>query len=198
MNSAFCRPINDTPYYINHGRDYNFDFSKVLNNTKINYTADTDYNAEMSQRLATAFKSVAESDSFHKDQYATQYNKNLKIHKITPGSLVLLRNETKENTMGRKFAPRFTGPYRVLNFVSTNKCNIKGVHYNFNRTYLVHTDRLKPCNLLRDPYPKFENLDENSADDKLIINTKVDNVAPEKVNKTKIKQRHTYNLRSGN
>jgi hypothetical protein len=158
MNSAFCRPINDTPYFVQHGRDYNIDYGKVLNNTQMPYAADTDFNVEMSLRLAKAFKSVAESDSFHKDQYSTQYNKNLRIHTLAPGSLVLLKNETKENTMGRKFAPRFTGPYRILNFLSTNRCIIKGVHFKTDKTQLVHTDRLKPCKLLRDPYSKFEDL----------------------------------------
>jgi transposase InsO family protein len=198
MNSAFCKPINDTPFFINHGRDYNFDFSKALNNTTIPYTADTDHNVEMSMRLTKAFKSVMESDSYHKDQYSTQYNKNLKLHSLTPGSLVLLRNETKVNTLGRKFAPRFTGPYRILDFVTTNKCHIKPVHFQSDKTYLVHTDRLKPCNLIEDTYPKFDNLPTDS-DNELEIgpNSKI---TPSPITPItpldKINVKHNYNLRT--
>jgi hypothetical protein len=104
MNAAFCRPINETPFYIHHGRDYQYDYSKALNNTHIPYTADTDYNVEMAARMSKAYKSVAESNLFSKDQYAHSYNKNLKLHSLTAGSLVLMRNETKINVLGRKFA----------------------------------------------------------------------------------------------
>jgi transposase InsO family protein len=193
MNSAFCRPINETPFFVQHGRDYNFDYGKVLNNTVMPYAADTDYNTEMSLRLAKAFKSVAESDSFHKDQYASQYNKNLKIHKLTPGSLVLLKNETKENTMGRKFAPRFTGPYRILHFESLNKCIIKGVHFKINKHQLVHTDRLKPCHILRDAYPQYQDLIEEFKNSETADNQNTP-VAETPKDKTTC-PKHGYNLR---
>jgi hypothetical protein len=200
MNSAYCRPINDIPFFVMHGRDYNFDYSKVLNNTSIPYTADIDYNVEMSARLTKAFKSVVESDSFHKDQYAKSYNKNIKIHSLTPGSLVLMRNEVKANTSGRKFATRFVGPYRILGFESTNKCYIKAVHYNFDRVHLVHTDRLKPCYTLRDTYPKFENLISEQAEKKSlkqqVKNENLQNNLPSQMVQQQPTKKHDYNLRS--
>jgi hypothetical protein len=202
MNAAFCRPINETPFYVHHGRDYHYNYSKALNNTHIPYTADTDYNIEMAARLSKAFKSVAESSLFHKDQYANTYNKNLKLHSLTTGSLVWLRNETKINKLGRKFAPRFLGPYRIVGFESINRCHIKAIHFNYDRMQLVHTDRLKPCHVLKDTYPKFADLITELQDQKktgqVVEGESNTNNIQNFQTKQQSPKKHNYNLRSRN
>ena len=202
MNAALCKPINETPFYVYHGRDYHYNYSKALNNTHIPYTADTDYNIEMAARLSKAFKSVAESDLFHKNQYEKTYNKNLKIHALTPGSLVWVRNETKISKLGRKFAPRFLGPYRILGFESENRCHIKAIHFNHDKVQLVHTDRLKPCHILKDTYPKFADLitdfDDRKKTGQVINNDNTNNISPDLQTEQQSLEKHNYNLRKRN
>jgi hypothetical protein len=110
-----------------------------------------------------------------------------------------MRNETKVNTLGRKFAPRFTGPYRILNFISLNKCNIKSVHSHNNKIYLVHTDRLKPCKILIDTYPKFEDIDEDNISvksDQQGQNESLESQVPKNPTVKTKSVTHNYNLRS--
>jgi hypothetical protein len=102
INTAFQTSINDVPFFLFHGRDAHLPFGDFLSKQPINYASDTNYAAEMSLRLSNAFSQVRKQSKIAHDKSAQYYDKTANSKHITPGSLVLLRNETSktENPQG--------------------------------------------------------------------------------------------------
>ena len=68
-----------------------------------------------------------------------------------------------------------------------------------NKTYLVHTDRLKPCKILQDTYPKFEDISNENIDiesDPVGQNESLIPQVPKNPTKESKSVTHNYNLRS--
>ena len=163
MNSSYCSSTGDTPYFIFTGRDYNLHYGDILSDYSANRQEQGDYLQDMPTRLQKAFRRVKDLHKTNRQKTEKYHNRNTRLHKIQLGNLVLLRNETKAGGPFRKFNPRWTGPFRVIEVKTNNLFKIKGVHHN-RKEMLVHTDRLKLLKTLTDPYEKFDELETVNHD----------------------------------
>ena len=157
LNSSFHTVNGHTPFFLFCGRDFSFNYSEVLNSRNISsyLENDEDYVATMMNRLSKAFKNAREHRSKILSRNAEQYNKNVNPIKISPGSLVLLRNDAKLGDGPKKLMDRNIGLFRVLELTSDDNAKIKKV--GLPQTELtVHLNRLKVVDCLPDIYPSFE------------------------------------------
>jgi hypothetical protein len=67
---------------------------------------DTDIE-QMKKRVWTARKQSAE-------EFTRKFEKNIREYDLPPGKLVLVRNSRVEMDLGRKWKPRYLGPYVVV------------------------------------------------------------------------------------
>ena len=94
LNTAYHASIQDVPFYIFHGRDYNFNYSDILSTTH-SYAESPTFSAAMQKSLAYAFKRAAECHKESTQRNAIYYNRRSTNTTIDLGDLVLIRNERK-------------------------------------------------------------------------------------------------------
>ena len=156
LNASHHSTIGDTPFFVHHGRDFQYNFAEALNQSEVTETdidtSDTpEFVSRLQQRVNEAYAFVARNAAAAKTAADVRYNKAYRAHSIKEGSLVLVRNETRT-----KFEDRYKGPYRVIRLIGLANAVIIPIFAANPSTIkedVVHTDRLKPFVSNGDAFP---------------------------------------------
>ncbi len=136
LNSSLYKFIGDTPHYIIFGQDLKLPYSFLLKKEEPIYNFD-DYvhlrGTEFQKICKRVSNNIADSKSaMNEYQWSTASQKLIVI-----GDLVYLKVHEPKN----KLAPRFEGPYRVIDCDKGNKVKLR--HLTTLETKLAHLDHLK-------------------------------------------------------
>ena len=156
LNSSLCTTTNNTSFYLFHGRDYSFPFSDVLQKARTFYDLDINYAREVQVRLHQTYEAVKRAVANKKFLVKEQYDKKARIYNFAPGSLVMLKNNSRRGEYPMpKMNVRFNGPFRILQNIKNRNLVIKDV-FGKQKVQYVHSNRCKPFAPTLDCYPKFE------------------------------------------
>jgi hypothetical protein len=133
---------NETPYFLNHGRDPVLPIDQFLCVPKYVSTVPSDYKSQLMKRIHDAFKLVKQSMRESRLQQQKQYNKRAEDLSYEIGDRVLLTMKTPLLKTSKKLIPRFIGPYRITKINSNHTVEIQ--EFPGKQTQLVHVNRLKP------------------------------------------------------
>jgi hypothetical protein len=133
---------NETPYFLNHGRDPVLPKDQFLQVPNRTSTVPSDHKSQLLQRIHEAFvlaqQNLYLSRAYQKEQYDKRVNEQL----YEVGDKVLLSMKTPILGTSKKLIPRFIGPYRVTKVNSNKTVEIR--ESPGKQTQLVHINRLKP------------------------------------------------------
>ena len=111
---------NETPYFLNHGRDPVLPIDNFLQVPNRTITVPSDYKSQLLQNIHEAFILVQRNLYQARAQQKEQYNKRVNEQLYEVGDKVLLNMKTPILRTSKKLIPRFIGPYRVTK-VNDNK-----------------------------------------------------------------------------
>ncbi len=136
LNSSLHKSIGDTPHYIVFGQDHKLPYSFLLKEEEPIYNFD-DYVRVRGTDLQKMYKRVSHNivdskSTMNESQWSTASQKIIVI-----GDLVYQKVQEPKN----KLAPRFEGPYRVIDYDKGNKVKLR--HLTTLETKLAHLDHLK-------------------------------------------------------
>ena len=137
LNGSFQPVVNNTPYYLFHGRDYKLPYNLIFN--KCHTFCDTD---DAAGKLQKAFIKARDVQQEVSHQTLLRYNQTIRPHIFEVGDLVLVVNTTKQGPHTRKLNARYNGPYRVLEVVSEQVIKIADLQRP-NKFYIVNVNRCK-------------------------------------------------------
>ena len=148
-NSTVHSSTGFSPFFLVNGREPNLPLDILLNccPTLTSSTPGTPaaYATHLATRLSCAFREAAHNSAANKQRQKTQYDKKVVFHPHQPGDLVLLDDPAHKMN---KLAPRWKGPYVVLQRMNSN--GYPGVTYEIkdprstgSRQWIVHHNRLK-------------------------------------------------------
>ncbi len=136
LNSSIHKSIGETPHYIVFGQDHRLPYSVLLKEEDPIYNFD-DYVRVRGTDFQKIYKrvshNIADSKSaMNESQWSTASQKIIVV-----GDLVYHLIQAVKN----KLAPRFEGPYRVIDYDKGNKVKLR--HLTTLETKLAHLDHLK-------------------------------------------------------
>ncbi len=136
LNSSLHKSIGDTPHFIIYGQDKRLPFNFLLKEEEPIYNFD-DYVRVRSTDFKKIYKRISQNIADSKaTMNESQWRKaNDKI--IVIGDLVYHQVHEPKN----KLAPRFEGPYRVIDYDKGNQVKLR--HLTSMETKLAHVDHLK-------------------------------------------------------
>ena len=133
---------NETPYFLNHGRDPVLPIDQFLQVPNRTSTVPSDYKSQLLQRIHEAFVLAQQNLYQARAQQKEQYDKRVNEQLYEVGDKVLLSMKTPILGTSKKLIPRFIGPYRVTKVHSNKTVEIR--ENPGKQTQLVHINRLKP------------------------------------------------------
>ncbi len=135
LNSSLHKSIGDTPHYIVFGQDHRLPYTFLLKDEEpiCNFT---DYVRVRGTNFQKIYKRISHNtadskSSMNEPQWSTASNKIIVI-----GDLVYQQVQEPKNEL----APRFEGPYRVIDYDKGNKVKLR--HLTTLETKLAHLDHL--------------------------------------------------------
>ena len=203
LNCSYHAAIKDVPYYIFHGRDPPLPYADLLDKSLLNYALQDETPVSVFARLQKAFHDarLASGEAHAKN---VKYQK-CKYVNYEIGQLVFLTNDKAKRGPYSKFAPKWIGPYRIIDKISDVNFKIKPI-YGRGKEQVVHVNRLKIAKINDEvPYlppaiaePNKEIIIENvnkddssdSSDDEMCRPIQYKRAPPENRNE------HRYALRS--
>lgn len=142
-NTAVHDSLNETPFFLVHGRDPVVPNS-VLNGVRVvNYATADDYKCELAARLQTAHDIAREALKSAAESRKQRYDRKAKEVSLKVGSRVYLRIGEGAPGLSKKLSPKWKGPYRVVERISP--VNLKIADIASGKTEIVHANRLKPA-----------------------------------------------------
>lgn len=150
LNGSYNPVIQNTSYYLFHGRDYKIPYNLIFNRSSIHYGKEV-----ASQKLKNAFQVARENQQIFTEQIVKYYNKNARPHSFEIGDLVLVQNTTKSGPFLRKLNVRFLGPFRITDVLSEQVIKIADFN-NRTKFYTVNVNRCKLFHSDSVQYPKDE------------------------------------------
>jgi hypothetical protein len=133
---------NETPYFLNHGRDPVLPIDHLLQVPNRTSTVPSDYKSQLLQNIHEAFVLVQRNLYQARAQQKEQYNKRVNEQLYKVGDKVLLNVKTLILRTSKKLIPLFIGPYRVTKVNDNKTFEIR--EGPGKQTQLVHINRLKP------------------------------------------------------
>ena len=154
INSAHHSSVNESPHYIVFGQDVQLPYELHRQNPDPQYNSE-DYAGMVRRRKQTVFHEVRKYlDRANRDQSNAQHKKARSKH-ISEGDLVMFKHRPATSELP-KLAPRFEGPYRVLQ-VLNNK--VTGMHIRASeKVKRVHLNEVKPLDQTFDPFLGVEDI----------------------------------------
>lgn len=156
-NTSVHASTNHTPYFLVHGREARLPTDVILGDlprsTNATPGSPSHYATSVRQRLYSAFNTVADNIAVAGAKQKYYYDRHMKHKAYEPGDLVWVNLPALAR---QKLAPRWTGPFKVLQRLDSSSGEI-GVDYNLqdqldprSKPKGVHYNRLKPY---RSPWP---------------------------------------------
>ncbi len=136
LNSSLHKSIGDTPHYVIFGQDFRLPYLFLLKEEEPIYNFD-DYVRLRGTDFQKIYKKVSNTIAESKS-IMNEYQWNTASQKlIVIGDIVYLKVHEPKH----KLAPRFEGPYRVIDYDKGNKVKLR--HLTTLETKLAHLDHLK-------------------------------------------------------
>jgi hypothetical protein len=138
-NTAFHSTIQETPFYVNYGRDAKTFVHQCVGVRPDNSNSNThQYAIDLSQRLFDVHTRVVDIYNEVNDK-RLEDNESRDVPSFTVGSLVYLYDATTATGINAKMKRRWKGPYRVLEKLSNVNYKIEKNGY----VQAVHVQRLR-------------------------------------------------------
>ncbi len=136
LNSSLHKSIGDTPHFVVFGQDHRLSYNFLLKEEDPVYNFD-DYVRVRSTDFQKIYKRISHNiadnkSTMNESQWSAASNKIIVI-----GDLVYNLVPEPKN----KLAPRFEGPYRVIDYDKENTVKLR--HLTTLETKLAHLDHLK-------------------------------------------------------
>lgn len=153
-NTATHESTNETPFYLVYGRDPDLP-QELLTRPQLPYYGTLEnYREELELRLRVSHELAREVSSMAAESRKGQYDKRSADADFEVGERVYLRVEQTGQGLSRKLAPKWKGPYRVVEQLSSVvyrlRCSNGG-----RGTFTVHANRLKRM-MYEGPYPQAD------------------------------------------
>lgn len=154
-NSSTHATTNFTPYEIVYGRPPKIpidlivqendsfggegdDIHSYSENQEVNF-----YVKELKEKFRSVYKCVQENTNSKVEKSKLYYDRNLKPMDYKKGDLVLLNIPKIKPGLSKKLAPKWEGPFEILERVGPVNYKIKKVNHAKAKVKLVHHNRLK-------------------------------------------------------
>jgi len=157
-----------TPFFLWYLRDPNLPSTAQVRGWAERYPKAEEYVREMVQKQTEAYQTAL--DNIHKSKQRDEklYNRGRKEAGLEEGDLVMLKNEAKvEKGKKRKLAPKWIGPYRMVELRQPNNARIVGLNNPRDRQ-LVNLDRLRKREIRPGQYPHFERDEGERQEEKML------------------------------
>ena len=143
INSTPHTSTKDTPFFLEHGRDFVSIYDQIIEPRKINYNYEDNYAQQLLARLQLAYQEVCQNQTQAFETSKAQYDKRASPVNIAAGDIVYLKNFVVNPGTAKKWTLRFTGPWRVLQKVGDATFRIKQIYGR--KTVTAHAEKLKPA-----------------------------------------------------
>ncbi len=169
MRTATHESTRESPYYLLYGRDPYLNIEAALmNKDKLREQNVQEYVIELSDNLKRAWEFARQNIKRAQKRQKGNYDRKVKQAILYEGCKVWLHSPALTSVSGKKFAMKYSGPYRV---VQLNRPNVQiSPLTRPNQLKWVHINRVKPYLELfmfepgQDRYPHFD-----LEDDELIL-----------------------------
>jgi hypothetical protein len=142
INSAYNATLGDTPHFVLYHYDKRlpYDFSSGQDSPMPRIT--TEYNCELYERAAKIFELARiHLEEKTEDYQMAQHKRTNAGHRvIRPGYRCYIK-ATKPPGMTKKFAPTWSGPYRIIKDLGYNRYEVVSLSTQKHR--IVHADNIK-------------------------------------------------------
>lgn len=143
MNVTWNASINNTPFYLVHGRDYRFPFESYITEPRAPITNYKDFIVVQQRRFYQALDQAQKAQQKMNDKNRVQYDKKTKEKTFSVGDLVLCYRPTLSAKLANKtHKNKYIGPYRVTRQVFPHVYDITSLVTN--NCERVNINRLKP------------------------------------------------------
>jgi len=137
INSTFHSPLGDTPHFLLYGMDKRLPYDLFDENQVPSY--NDNYDEYLLNRNKSIFQITKKHLTNSRDKILS-FQYKVAIHKDIEVGALVFRKVNQQLNIKSKLAPRFEGPFRVIN-VKNNKAYIKCIQSG--EQYWSHFDVLK-------------------------------------------------------
>lgn len=121
-NLSFCRSTGETPHYVVFLRDAHIGVN-LFKPARVDYSVGENYAATMMARMRALTAKIQITLNSSTEKRVEYFDRKAKINTLKPGDKCFLKIEATKTGLSPKLAPRWCGPFRVLERVG--KVNIK-------------------------------------------------------------------------
>ena len=146
--SAPNKATNETPFYLQFGRDPVLPFDVIVAPRRVCYNVEDNYKEEMVLRMQEAFAVVRSKLREAAVKSAAYYDKDSTPVRIRVGDKCYLKQEVFPRGLGKKFRIRFTGPYRLTEQLTPVTFRLTSIYGRAK--CIAHCNRMKPTSGLED------------------------------------------------
>lgn len=139
-NTAVHEGTNETPFFLLHGRDAAIP-SIVGETPRMHYNTMEDYRAELAQRLSVSHKLAYEALNKAAEKRKSRLDKRSQDAGFQIGDRVYVKVESQARGLAKKLAPKWKGPFRVVEKLSDVTCRIRGIRMKDEK--IVNVNKLK-------------------------------------------------------
>jgi hypothetical protein len=150
--TAVQASILESPFYLNHFRDPLIPLDLLVNfPTPLHHCEPKDYKSQMILRMQNAFELTRNNILQARNIQKKNYDNNTTETFFKIGDRVFLSTVAIKTGQTKKFTPKWSGPYRILDKISDILYKLD-LHDSKAHPY-IHKNRLKLCNPLSDVWP---------------------------------------------
>jgi hypothetical protein len=147
-NTSYHSLLQETPYYLNFGRDARITADVVLGRRPEYRVGVHDYAVQLSQNLYDVHMRVRDILQNINDDRIMNNNDDDKLPSFNIGDEVLLYDPTTPKGLSRKLIRRWKGPYTIINKLSSTSYTIM----RDGRSQTVHAERIRKQNMFDDDH----------------------------------------------
>ena len=143
MRSAVNKATGETPYYLLTGFDMILPYDLITAPGRVPTNLSENPLGRLQVDAARVFREVRERVRQAAKRSKQYYDRRAKEPDFKVGQLVYLRVPVKGKGLGRKFRPRYSGPWRLVEQLTPVTWTLRKLYGHKSTT--VHADRLKLC-----------------------------------------------------
>jgi hypothetical protein len=135
-NTSYHSLVQETPYFLTHGRDANLHINIMLNTRREKIAGVHEYATEVVQKLYDVHMRVKE---ILENENAKRIDSKVELRMFNVGDQVLLHDSTTKVGLSRKLTKRWRGPFTILE----RNSDVTYTIVKDGNTQLVNVHRLK-------------------------------------------------------
>jgi len=143
IRSTAHASTKETPFFLMTGRDFVAPYDLITAPRKALYATDTNYAQELISRLQLAYQEVCQNQYDAFEVSKEQFDKRAKPVPFVLGQIVYVKNFVIKPGSARKFAPKFLGPYRIIEKLGEATFRLRQLYGR--KSITDHAEKLKPA-----------------------------------------------------